>query len=494
MLFIQSNSLALSPTEGERLRLLDALAARGFVPLVRSLRRHMFQSLVASDGDAAFVATAAKELEREAAARHESDGEGAYTPGELFCAGDCVLSLLFREEAEEEEGGVIAGVVYSVDTSEPLTRLGRFCREVREALAEIVDERSQRAGSRRDEERGAEPATGATDWQARGARSAHGLARFIATQPADLVRAAALRGRHGLTRASELMEGREVRLFLRRVEEMRHEGYTPRRLLREADALGGVSVETMLEAGLLEREVRVSCRQSGHALFDLPSPDSLAAITISKAKCSLCAAPVADEVVEETFAPTRLAAALLEDGRWLSNRVHKLVRSLGVPDSEIATGPASAHGESHLAVEVCGSSFLFVTRDGDLTPALARRVVEVAEETEATHLVVVTTGAVEDEGHLRLHEFAWRRGRAGRDLDLTLVKGLGDARALIEQAFERAVRRELSRHLYTLDAPLGFSAGCFVLQWFKSMKAEAARRKPELPAPLLVGFDRQAAS
>ena len=245
MLFIQSNSLALSPTEGERLRLLDALAARGFVPLVLSLRRRMFRSLVANDGDEAFVAAAAKELERECAARHESDGEAAYTPGELFCAGDCVLSLLFREEAED---GVIAGIVYGVDTSEPLTRLERFCRDVREALAEIVDERSQRAGSRRDEERGAEPATApaadATDWQARGARSAHGLARFIATQPADLVRAAALRGRHGLTRASELMEEREVRLFLRRVEEMRHEGYTPRRLLREADALGGVSVET----------------------------------------------------------------------------------------------------------------------------------------------------------------------------------------------------------------------------------------------------------
>ncbi|HZB44390.1 MAG TPA: hypothetical protein VE360_04075, partial [Pyrinomonadaceae bacterium] len=241
-------------------------------------------------------------------------------------------------------------------------------------------------------------------------------------------------------------------------------------------------------------EVRVSCRKSGHALFDLPSPDSLAAITISKAKCSLCAAPVADEVVEETFTPTRLAAALLEDGRWLSNRVHKLVRSLGVPDSEIATGPASAHGESHLAVEVCGSSFLFVTRDGDLTPALARRAVEVAEETEATHLVVVTTGAVEDEGHLRLYEFAWRRARAGRELELTLIKGLGGARALVEQAFEKAVRRELSHHLFTLDAALGFGAGSFVLNWFKSMKAAAAQQKPGVPAPLLIEFDRQAAS
>ena len=221
-------------------------------------------------------------------------------------------------------------------------------------------------------------------WHARSKKSPPGLARFMAMQPAGFARAAAaLRGGRELTRASALLEEPAVRLFLRRAQEMRREGFTPRRLFTEADGLGagGVAVERMLEAGLLEREVRVSCRKSGHALFDLPSPDSLAAITISRAKCSLCAAPVADEVIEETINPTRLAVALLEDGRWLTNRVYKIIRALGIPDSEIATAPASTHGESQLAVDVCGNSFLFVTRDGDLTPAFCRRIVETVEET-----------------------------------------------------------------------------------------------------------------
>jgi hypothetical protein len=503
MLLIQSNSLGLSLNGSERLNLLDALAARGLAPLVRSARRRFFKTLVAQGGDAAFAAIAAAELERECAARQESKGDAAYTPGELFCMSDCVLTLVFSVNAEE---GVSAGIVYSVDTAEPLTKLERFCRDVREALVEIrkKDEGATEVepeGSTEEEPEGAMedephqpelpkqpplelPPLELPNWQARSGRSPQGLARFMAIQPAEFVRAAAaLRGGRELTRASELMEEHSVRLFLRRVQEMRREGYTPRRLFREASASGGVSVERMLDAGLLEREVRVSCRKSGHALFDLPTPDSLAAITLSKAKCSQCAAPVADEVIEETINPTRLAVSLLEDGRWLTNRVYKIVRSLGIPDSEIASGPASAHGESYLAVDVCGNSFLFVTRDGELTPALSRRIAETVEETEATHLVVVITGAVEDEGRLRLYEFAWRRARDGHDLGTTLVEGLGEARAQIERSFEMAVHRELSHNLFTLDAALGFSASNFVLDWFKSAKASgAAQQEPDVHA------------
>ena len=45
MLFVQSNSLALTPDEGERLRLLDALKEKGLKPLLRSTRRRLFGAL-----------------------------------------------------------------------------------------------------------------------------------------------------------------------------------------------------------------------------------------------------------------------------------------------------------------------------------------------------------------------------------------------------------------------------------------------------------------
>lgn len=491
MLFVQSNSLALFLNEGERLRLLDALAARGLTPLIRSSRRRCFELLVSKDGDAAPVEKALAEFERECASQRELMGESkgggspAYTPGEIFCTGDCVLFLVFGAGAED---CLSTGIVYNVDTSEVLTKLDRFCRDVREALIKIGK------GGAAGEESFDLPC-----WKTRtGASSSQGLARFIAIQPMDFAVAAKLKGGgREFMRATELMEEQSVRLFLRRVQEMRREGYSPRRLFAEADVLqGGVSLERMLDAGLLEREIRVSCRKSGHALFDLPTPDSLAAITISKAKCSLCAAPVADEVIEETINPTWLAVSLLEDGGWLNNRVYKIVRSLGIPESEIATGPASTHGESYLAAEVCGNSYLFVTKDGDLTPACSRRIVETVAETEATHLIVIITGTIEDEGRLRLYEFAWRRARGGQDLDTTLIEGLDTAHAEIERSFERALERQLSRHLFTLDAALGFSASNFVLDWFRLKHASgASNHNPAgVLMPLISEFNQRVAS
>jgi hypothetical protein len=491
MLFIQSNTLAVSPDEGERLGLLDSLAAGGHRPLIRAARRRSFELLLAGRGDAAFVERAAAELERRNAVRGRPEGGAAYTPGELFGAGDCVLFLVFGEGE-----GLSAGVIYSVETAGPLSALERFCRDVREALLKLREVGTASAGDVEGEfeERAAREFP---VWKTRDDTSPRGLARFIAIQPTDFDVAAKCRGGgRELVRACELMEQHPVRLFLRRVQEMRREGYSPRRLFAEASTLNGVSVERLLEAGLLEREVRISCRKSGHALFDLPTPDSLAAITISRAKCSQCAAPVADEVVEETINPTRLAVSLLEDGGWLNNRVYNIVRSLGVPDSEIASGPTSSHGESYLAADVCGNSFLFVTRDGDLTPAFSRRVVETVSETEATHLVAVVNGAVEDEGRMRLYEFAWRRARDGQDLDVSILEGLSDARAEIERAFDRAVHRGLSRRLFPLDSALGLSASNFVRAWFKVASAEAARRRDEGRAlsPSFSEYDERIAS
>jgi hypothetical protein len=456
MLFIQSNSLALTPDEGARLRLLDALGEKGLKPLIRSTRRQLFGTLAGRASDAA-------ELERVCAEHAGAHGKGAYTPGELFGGDDCLLALVFSEGGE-----TAASIVYDLQTLEPLTRLERFCRDVQEALSAVRSETE--SSSSESESQALLPL-----WRPRARGAQHGLARFMAIQPEEFVRtAAALRGGRELARASEMLEERAVRDFLGRIEVLRREGYTPRRMLAEAGSRGLVSVERLLEAGLLERELRVSCRKHGHALFDLPSPDSLAAVTISRAKCSLCAAPVADEVVEETYSPSRLAVALLADGGWLANRVYRIVRSLGVPESDISTGPPTPHGESYLAAEVCGSSFIFVSRDGDLTPAFARRAAEIVEETEATHLVAVVTGSAEDEGRMRLYEFAWRRARGGRDLDATVVEGLDAARAEVEGAFSRAVRRELSRALFPLDAALGFPAARFALEWFRAARSRAA--------------------
>ena len=161
-------------------------------------------------------------------------------------------------------------------------------------------------------------------------------------------------------------------------------------------------------------------------------------------------------------------------GAWLAKRLYQIIRELGVPESEIAIGPTSAYGESHLIANVCGDSFLFAVRDGDLSPSLSRRIAEVVGETEASHLVILVTGEVDDESRLRVYEYAWRRARAGRDLSVLILEGIGGAEGEIERAFARAVKRRLTTSLFPLDACLGTSAGQLVINMFK-LKRESRK-------------------
>ncbi|MCA1635607.1 MAG: hypothetical protein LC802_18425, partial [Acidobacteria bacterium] len=184
MLFIQSNSLALSLDEGGRLRLTDALASRELAPLIRTTRRRAFELLAGGRVDDAFVETAAAEMERRFIARRASEGGDAYTPGEIFCAGDCVLFLSFDAGAEGVSTGaeavsvgaedvsvgaemLCAGVVYSVETAEPLAKLERFCRDVRAALAKPGEDEGGTAG---------EASPGFPEWKTRANASPRGLA------------------------------------------------------------------------------------------------------------------------------------------------------------------------------------------------------------------------------------------------------------------------------------------------------------------------------
>ncbi len=194
MLFIQSKSLTLTLDEGERLRLLDALAGKGLKPLLRSTRRQLFSTLAAREDEAA-------ELERACAEQASAAGKSAYTPGELFGGGDCLLALVFGAQG----GETAASVVYDLNTAEPLGRLERFCREVDEALGAFRNETESSAGSQ----------ALLPLWRPRARGAGHGLARFTAIQPEEFVRAAAaMRGGRELARASEMLEERDVRDFL----------------------------------------------------------------------------------------------------------------------------------------------------------------------------------------------------------------------------------------------------------------------------------------
>ncbi len=225
------------------------------------------------------------------------------------------------------------------------------------------------------------------------------------------------------------------------------------------------------DAGLVVREVQVSCRKTGHALFRLPTANALAVVTVSDATCSECGSPVADEKVEEVIAPTVLAESLLEDGSWLISRLHQILREMGISESQIAVGPSEGEGYGQMMSNICGESFLIVARDGELTPAFARWAIDLELDTEAAHLVVVATDRIHNQAAVLLHNHARHRIRAGQNFELILADEAAVAGQEISQAFERVSQRVIAEQLCELDSALGLNVTQLVVSKFRMMPA-----------------------
>jgi hypothetical protein len=457
MIFVESREVARVVPEAERPRLLDALEREGFAPLARTTRRRMIELAL---GPAAHTRPGLR-AELEARLVPRSDGAGPLHPGDLFCFPDQVLYLVFRDH------GFTVGRLSADGLGNGGSRLDEFARLVSDALA-------PRPSWSAANEEGASPVafvngpgqndSGALVGGAHHAPLSSGPARTAAEAEAS-----------GRLAASAALEDEATRGLLRRLRDV---GAGPQGTSELPALPDGGTIERLIEAGLLRRDVRVSCRRTGHALLDLPAADSLALVTASRARCGLCAAPVADEVIAETFNPTELAAALLDGAAWLRDRVLDVLASLGLASRAVAAGEVSEHGEACLLTEVCGEQFLFFVRDGDLTTEAARRAIARASDTGAAHLFAVSTGAIEDGARMRLYEFSWRRARDGRDLGVSILEGLGRARAEIGRALDAAARRKLARELSALDTALGLSAAQLVLARLKRTEPHAQRLAP----------------
>jgi hypothetical protein len=298
-----------------------------------------------------------------------------------------------------------------------------------------------------------------------------GFKRFIARQETDSLYTS-LR-KESMSRriiAASNLEHQSAREFLRSAREARMEGYAAGLLPSRVESTD-FSIEGLENVGLVEREVQVSCRKTGHALFRLPNPQALAVVTVSDATCSECGSRVADERVEEVIAPTQLASSLLEDGSWLVNRLHFMLRELGVPESEIAVGPCEGIGYGQMMANICGESFLLVTRDGDLTPAFARWAIDLELETEASHLVVVATGKLFNEAAVLLQNHSRRRVSGGHDFALVVADDITTASKELGDAIERVSQRVVADHLCYLDNSVGLNISRLLLTKFNLYRA-----------------------
>ncbi|HEX8922054.1 MAG TPA: hypothetical protein VF766_11290 [Pyrinomonadaceae bacterium] len=469
MLFIASRVLEHEVDNEGRLRLLERLQERKFTPLIRSMHLSGYEQ-------ALLFPHYVKEMERLIAMSVNSEGHTSYVQGDVFCFEDYVLFLLFGD-TERGPSVMRAGIVYERQTVEPLRQLGSFCRTLSMCL---TGESNDSAESIEDDPVKLMP------WRPDPSSIQQAFMRFVGKQDADSLSTIACReNARERVLAAKLLEDDYTRSFMRRAKEAYAEGYPVNLSTEEtAKAPPEFALNKLVEGGLLRREVLISCRQSGHMLFSLASADALAVITISHARCSVCGAAIADEKIEDSFAPTPLSNVLLEDGAWLVNRLHTVLRELGVSECEIAVEPPAGNGEARMMVQVCGESFLIVMRDGELTPAFARRAINTKIETEARHLMLVVTGKVHNEGRTMLQGFAGRLARAGHDFELIIAEGMSAAASEIRYAFERVSQKALAEQVCALDASAGLSVAKLINARFQIRRSYEGQNHPaQLPAP-----------
>jgi hypothetical protein len=453
MLLIETRIAEQSVEKRLRTPLLEALEGHGLVPLIRSARMRFFE---AAAGDAAH----ARELESAVAKWTDAEGVEPYVCGDVFCSEEFAHFLIFADESEGGTG-LRAGIVYDAETAEPARRLEAFCRSVADAYEEAARGAHTEGAQNGGAQNGADAST-RIEWQRREGNSQEVFRRFGSS--ADGAQASTSSSRGGATaermRAVEILEDADARGFLQRLSEAHADGRVAEMLAAEGRAPEREAlVARLASSGLVRRDVQISCRKDGRSLFRLPSPDALAIVTASNAVCSECGGAIADERAEELVTPTPLASSMLKGGEWLVSSLRSILSSLGVPSSETTTRAASDEGEAQVLANVGGEPFLFVVRDGDFTPADARRALEAEADAHSTRLVVVSTGKIQDDARARLREHARRRSRTSGTSEVIFVEGMDNAAGELDAALERVAQDALTRELYELDASAGFNVG-----------------------------------
>ena len=455
MLFLETKTLNHQVDLAARTNLLQELQNNGLTPLIRTTRLRFFEdALLGVDHVAA--------LETALASYNESTIDEPFIRGELFSFPDYILFLVF--DHDNAAGDLVrAGIVYEPRTAEPFRKLDSFCEQVRNLLAQGYLDFPQ--------------------WQSGKPAMPHGFRTFVERQDADSLYTS-LRKETMSKRilAASKLEDERARVFLRTARNAHEEGYAAK-LLNGANGSTELPIQRLEDVGLVEREVQISCRKTGHALFRLPNPHALAVVTVSDATCSECGAPVADENVEEVIEPKQLASSLLEDGSWLVSRIHFLLREMGVPEREIAVGPAEGTGYGQMMANICGESFLIVTRDGDLTPAFARWAIDLEIETEASHLVIVATGRIHREAGVLLQNHSRRRVSGGQDFEMIVADDAATAGRELSGALERVSQRVVAEQLCVLDNSIGLSVSRLVLKKFQFLRATQSNEGTAQPEP-----------
>lgn len=442
MLLVKCQTLKCRVEGTTRITVLEKLQEQGLAPLIGSARTKSYElSLHGTER--------VMELEKFVVQEAATEGMMPYLPGDVFCFEDFFLFLIFDDE-EGEIAEIRAGIIYQAERTNPYPELEEFCRKVSSVFMDTLG--FNLAADDGDLE--------FNSWQLYIPPVSAGFTRFVSQWEWSA-------RWEGITaeqeRALELLDDREVRMFLKRVKHSQADGLTIGILTDdEGETERFFLADKLIEDRLLKKETFLRCAQQGHGLFRLSSPDMLIMLEKIHAKCKFCGGAVGNEKVEEVVTLTQPVSELIEDGWWLVTTLNSILSKCYVSKGQIAIGFTSCD-EVQAMVNVYGEPFLFVLKDADLSLSDARRIVGKLHETMSAQLVVIVTGQIENDAETYLNEHAKRRMRNRSNGEIVLINDVAMAPTELQSILSKvALKRELER----LNAGLGLPIWALVAASF----------------------------
>lgn len=230
---------------------------------------------------------------------------------------------------------------------------------------------------------------------------------------------------------------------------------------KDAAAISDESITgPLLENNLIRKEYLVVCRQDSRTICSVPDKSHLEGDVGSVMRCTTCGRHLKDELVQEIYALTEQARALINGSHWMTIWVTELLRKSGVSIEKIKWNAASGDDELDIVAEVQGMTAFFELKDrefglGDAYPFSFR-----IERYGGDVGVVLTMDKVANEAKKFIAEQATRR--IGRIETIEGERGIHSNLPKVVDAFSRT---SVEMFFFDYSEEVGLSIGPLIHEW-----------------------------
>jgi len=155
------------------------------------------------------------------------------------------------------------------------------------------------------------------------------------------------------------------------------------------------TIDALLDAGLLRRQVAVICRRSSKRIALIDDPSKLKVVGKAGVRCPDCGKPLEKERTEDLVSVSDFGAKLLNKSHWMSLLVVDGLMRVGVSREEILTGFEPSPGdETDVLLQVGRTVALLELKDREFGEGDASMFNTRLVKTKAQRGVVITTDCV----------------------------------------------------------------------------------------------------